>query len=124
MYRIFQPQGQTQIFDREGAADFRGPGLARGQGQNLAAAVRRAVRRLDHPGGLAAPDRRRGLLEARDKRAFAPRTTLQTPFRWSQGEAWKDLVFTPEQPWKSGEVEQDWLRRKEAYRKLKAEGKV
>ena len=58
------------------------------------------------------------------ERAFAPRTTLQTPFRWSQGEAWKDLVFTPEQPWKSGEVEQDWLRRKEAYRKLKAEGKV
>ena len=60
------------------------------------------------------------LLEA----AFAPRTTIQTPYQWSKGEAWKDLVFTPEQPWKSGEVEADWERRKEQYRKLKAEGKV
>ncbi|CFO09728.1 reductase [Bordetella pertussis] len=44
--------------------------------------------------------------------------------RWSAGEAWKDLVFTPEQPWKSGETEQDWLRKKELYKKLKQEGKV
>lgn len=56
--------------------------------------------------------------------AFLPRTTVQTPFRWSQGERWKELVFTPEQPWKSGEVEQDWLRKKELYKQLKAEGKV
>ncbi len=56
--------------------------------------------------------------------AFLPRTTVQTPFRWSQGERWKELVFTPEQPWKSGEVEQDWLRKKEMYKQLKAEGKV
>jgi hypothetical protein len=56
--------------------------------------------------------------------AFLPRTTVQTPFRWSQGERWKDLVFTPEQPWKTGEVEQDWLRKKELYKQLKAEGKV
>ena len=73
------------------------------------------------------PEQQREILEMGFKlleRAFAPRTTLQTPFRWSQGEAWKDLVFTPEQPWKSGEVEQDWLRRKELYRQLKAEGKV
>ncbi len=56
--------------------------------------------------------------------AFLPRTTVQTPFHWSKGEQWKDLVFTPEQPWKSGEVEQDWLRKKEVYRQLKAEGKV
>lgn len=58
------------------------------------------------------------------ERAFLPRTTVQTPFRWSKGDAWKDLVFTPEQPWKSGEVEADWLRKKELYKKLKAEGKV
>ncbi len=58
------------------------------------------------------------------ERAFLPRTTVQTPFRWSQGDAWKDLVFTPEQPWKSGEVEADWLLKKEIYKKLKAEGKV
>lgn len=56
--------------------------------------------------------------------AFVPRTTIQTPYRWSQGERWKDLVFTPEQPWKTGEVEQDWLKKKELYRRLKAEGKV
>ena len=56
--------------------------------------------------------------------AFAPRTTLQTPFRWSQGEEWKERVFTPEQPWKSGEVEADWLKKKEIYKKLKAEGSV
>lgn len=56
--------------------------------------------------------------------AFLPRTTVQTPFRWSKGDAWKELVFTPEQPWKTGEVEQDWLRKKEIYKRLKAEGKV
>ncbi|AWP77350.1 reductase [Bordetella bronchiseptica] len=58
------------------------------------------------------------------ERAFLPRTTVQSPMRWSAGEAWKDLVFTPEQPWKSGETEQDWLRKKELYKKLKQEGKV
>ena len=56
--------------------------------------------------------------------AFLPRTMVQTPYRWSQGDAWKERVFTPEQPWKSGEVEQDWLRKKELYKQLKAEGKV
>lgn len=56
--------------------------------------------------------------------AFLPRTTVQSPFQWSKGDAWKSLVFTPEQPWKTGEVEQDWLRKKEAYKRLKAEGKV
>lgn len=58
------------------------------------------------------------------ERAFLPRTTVQTPFQWSKGDEWKSLVFTPEQPWKTGEVEQDWLRKKELYKKLKAEGKV
>src|SRR5690606_6727793 len=56
--------------------------------------------------------------------AFLPRTTVQTPWRWSRGERWKELVFTPEQPWKSGEVEKDWLDKKALYKKLKAEGKV
>lgn len=73
------------------------------------------------------PQQQREILEIGFKlleTAFLPRTTLQTPYRWSKGEGWKDLVFTPEQPWKSGEVEQDWLRKKELYRKLKAEGKV
>lgn len=56
--------------------------------------------------------------------AFVPRTMVQTPFKWSKGEAWKDLVFTPEQPYQTPEIEQRWLAKKEHYRKLKAEGKV
>ena len=58
------------------------------------------------------------------ERAFVPRTTIQTPYVWSRGDAWKDLVFSEEQPWKTGEVEQDWLRKKALYKQLKAEGKV
>lgn len=56
--------------------------------------------------------------------AFLPRTTVQTPWRWPAGDRWKELVFTPEQPWKSGEAEQDWLDKKARYKQLKAEGKV
>ena len=58
------------------------------------------------------------------ERAFLPRTTVQAPFRWTKGDGWKDLVFTPAQPYQTPEVEQKWLERKEHYRKLKAEGKV
>lgn len=56
--------------------------------------------------------------------AFLPRTVVQTPWRWEQGERWKELVFTPEQPWKTGEAEQDWLNKKALYKQLKADGKV
>ena len=56
--------------------------------------------------------------------AFVPRTMVQSPVKWSKGEAWKDLVFTPEQPYQTPETEQRWLAKKEHYRKLKAEGKV
>ena len=56
--------------------------------------------------------------------ATGPRTTVEAPFRWSKGEAWKPLVFTEEQPWKEGEQEAEWLAKKEVYRKLKAEGKI
>lgn len=58
------------------------------------------------------------------ERAFVPRTTIRTPYVWGRGDAWKDLVFSEEQPWKTGEVEQDWLRKKALYKQLKAEGKV
>ena len=60
------------------------------------------------------------LLETAD----STRTTVQAPFEWSEGEEWKELVFTEVQPWKSGEDEQDWLRKKALYKSLKAEGKV
>ena len=57
------------------------------------------------------------------ERAFVPRTTVQTPFKWSGGDAWKDLIFTQAQPFLDAEDEKAWLERKEHYRKLKAEGK-
>lgn len=56
--------------------------------------------------------------------ATEPRTTVEAPFEWGKGEAWKSLVFTEEQPWKEGEQEAEWLAKKELYRKLKAEGKI
>ena len=56
--------------------------------------------------------------------ASASRTTEMAPFEWSQGSEWKELVFTEARPWKSGEDEQDWLRKKALYKSLKAEGKV
>ena len=49
---------------------------------------------------------------------------VEAPFEWSEGSEWKDLVFTEARPWKSGEDEQDWLRKKALYKSLKAEGKV
>lgn len=58
------------------------------------------------------------------ERAFVPRTLIQTPYKWSKGDRWKDLVFTPEQPFQKPEIEQRWLAKKEAYRQLKAQGKV
>ena len=60
------------------------------------------------------------LLETADM----PRTTVEAPFVWSEGNDWKELVFTEARPWKAGEDEQDWLRKKELYKTLKAEGKV
>ena len=56
--------------------------------------------------------------------ATEPRTTVKSPFVWSQGDAWKAKVFTQEQPWQTEEVKNAWLEKKALYRKLKAEGKV
>jgi len=56
--------------------------------------------------------------------ARAPRSTREAGYAWSKGEGWKNLVFTEEQPYQSGEVEKAWLERKEKYRQLRAEGKV
>ncbi len=72
-------------------------------------------------------DQQRSILEFGLKlleRAFLPRTTVQTPYRWSRGDDWKDLILTPEQPFQTPDGEKEWLARKELYRKLKAEGKV
>lgn len=61
-----------------------------------------------------------GLLE----HATGPRTTVQPAFRWTKGDDWKRLVFTPEQPWQDPETHAKWLARKDEYRRLKSEGKV
>jgi D-proline reductase (dithiol) PrdB len=56
--------------------------------------------------------------------ATVPRTTREAGLAWSKGQRWKDLIFTEEQPFLPGEAGEAWLRKKEAYRRLKAEGKV
>ena len=56
--------------------------------------------------------------------ATVPRTT----FAWAKGDAWKASIFSKEQPWKTEEETEEeteeWLARKELYRKLRSEGKV
>lgn len=61
-----------------------------------------------------------GLLET----ATGPRTTVAPELTWSKGYDWKRLVFTAEQPWQDPATQAEWMARKEAYRQLKAEGKV
>ncbi len=56
--------------------------------------------------------------------AKAPRTTVQAPFRWPHGDAWKNKIFTKEQPFLEGEARERWLQYKESYRQLKRGGKV
>jgi hypothetical protein len=52
------------------------------------------------------------------------RTTIEAGFAWRGGDAWKETVFTEEQPWKQGADYDAWIKKKELYRKLKAEGQV
>jgi D-proline reductase (dithiol) PrdB len=56
--------------------------------------------------------------------ATEPRTTVQSPFVWSEDETWKEKIFTREQPFLEGEAYERWIKGKEMYRKLKSEGKV
>lgn len=56
--------------------------------------------------------------------ATAPRTTQEAGYRWSDGERWKELIFTEEQPFLSGAAHDEWMARKEAYRKLRQDGKL
>ena len=51
-------------------------------------------------------------------------TTIEAGYHWSKGQQWKETIFTPEQPFLSADAEQEWLQRKQAYRQLKAEGKL
>lgn len=56
--------------------------------------------------------------------APGPMTTRKAGYSWSDGDDWKRLVFTEEQPWQDEETKKKWLERKEEYRRLRAEGKV
>lgn len=56
--------------------------------------------------------------------APGPMTTQEAGYSWSQGDDWKRLVFTEEQPWQDEATQADWLARKEEYRRLRAEGEL
>ena len=51
--------------------------------------------------------------------ATQPRTTVTMPLIWTKGEAWKDTVFTVDQPFLSGEQVKNWEARKQRYREQK-----
>ena len=53
-----------------------------------------------------------------------PGTIVNAGYRWSQGESWKESIFTEAQPFLDGDAKQNWLDRKEKYRQLKNEGKL
>ena len=55
------------------------------------------------------------LLETAD----GPRTTVEMPLVWTKGEAWKDSVFTADQPFLSEEQLKNWEVRKQRYRDQK-----
>ncbi len=52
--------------------------------------------------------------------AEAPRATVTMPLIWTKGEAWKETVFTVDQPFLSTEQVKNWEARKQRYRDQKA----
>jgi hypothetical protein len=56
--------------------------------------------------------------------ATRPGTTVVNPHVWSADQSWKEKIFSKEQPFLSADATEKWLQRKEAYRELKASGKV
>lgn len=54
--------------------------------------------------------------------ATAPRATVEARIPWPDGDAWKDKVFTPEQPFLSEDAHERWIAKKEAYRRQKERG--
>lgn len=51
--------------------------------------------------------------------ATGPRTTVEMPMVWTKGQAWKDTVFTQEQPFLSEDQVKNWEARKQRYREQK-----
>jgi hypothetical protein len=56
--------------------------------------------------------------------ATTPGTTVVAPYEWSADRSWKDKILTKEQPFLDPEATRKWLESKEAYRTLKAAGKI
>ena len=56
--------------------------------------------------------------------ATAPRTTIEAPFTWPDGDEWKAKIFSREQRFLNEEATERWLRDKTEYRTLKEEGKI
>jgi len=56
--------------------------------------------------------------------ATGPRATIQSPYAWTKGDAWKETVFTVEQPWQSEEETKNWLAKKELHRTMRQEGQT
>ncbi len=56
--------------------------------------------------------------------ATKPRTTVVSPYKWSGGDAWKDKIFTQEQPFLEGQAYDDWIEAKDEYRRRKEEGNI
>jgi hypothetical protein len=54
--------------------------------------------------------------------AAGPRTTVRSPYEWSDDTTWKDKVLTKEQPFLDDTAKEKWLERKAAYKDLKASG--
>jgi hypothetical protein len=54
--------------------------------------------------------------------AEAGGTTVQAPFAWRQGDAWKETVFTVEQPFLDEQAVKNWEARKQRYRDQKQQG--
>lgn len=56
-----------------------------------------------------------GLLESADEAG----TTVTAPYHWPEGEKWKELIFTQEQPFLEGHAYDNWMAAKERYRRQK-----
>lgn len=50
--------------------------------------------------------------------------TVEVGHRWRAGDAWKQTVFTEEQPFLKGDAVAEWEARKDEYRRLRDAGKV
>lgn len=62
-------------------------------------------------------DRALGLFET----VSEPGKTVIAPYAWPQGEAWKETIFTAEQPFLEGEAYDNWVAAKQRYRNQKKE---